>query len=164
MSLYCFWPTLLVIIGHHTKHLELGLVGTVPQTIWSGLPWSIIILESLLPPEMLPWIPSKLTWHSKSACCFIDPQYSSHEHSVCLLFYWPPIFLLRTFCVLVLLVATLSPVYNLSTPRKRGLVLGVPMSRATGTLLPDLFLALCFVLVPCCSFPASSKPNKRIEG
>jgi hypothetical protein len=81
-----------------------------------------------------------------------------------LVFYWPSIFLSETFCVLVLLVATLSPLYNLSTPRKHGSVLGVPMSRATGTLLPDLFLALHFVLVPCYSFPASCKPDKRIQG
>ncbi len=66
-------PTLLVTIGH-TKHPELGLVGTVQQTIWSGLPYSIIVLESLLPPEMLPWIPSKLTRHSKSACVLLTPN------------------------------------------------------------------------------------------
>jgi hypothetical protein len=32
--------------------------------------------------------------------------------------------------------------YDLSTPCKRGSVLGVPVNRATGTLLPDLFLAI----------------------
>jgi hypothetical protein len=31
--------------------MELGLVGTIQHTIWCGLPWSIVILESLLPPE-----------------------------------------------------------------------------------------------------------------
>jgi hypothetical protein len=30
-------PTLLVII-EHTEHLELGLVGTIQQAIWCGLP------------------------------------------------------------------------------------------------------------------------------
>jgi len=57
----------------------------------------------------------------------------------CLLFYWPLIFLLGTFCVLVLLVGTLSPMYDLSTPRMHSSVLGVLVSQTTGTLLPDLF-------------------------
>jgi hypothetical protein len=43
----------------------------------------------------------------------------------------------------------------------RGSVLGVLVSRTTGTLLPDLFLAIRFVLVPCYSFPASCKPKKK---
>ncbi len=56
----------------------------------------------------------------------------------CLLFYWPLIFISGTFYVLVLLVATLSPLYNVSTPRMHSLVLGVAVSRTIDTLFSDL--------------------------
>jgi len=42
----------------------------------------------------------------------------------CLLFYWPLIFLSGTFYVLVLLIATFSPLYNLSTPCMHSSILG----------------------------------------
>ncbi len=69
----------------------------------------------------------------------------------CLLFYWPLIFLSGTFYVLVLLVATLLPLYNLSTLHMHSSVLGEPVSRTTSTLLPDLLCSdhcICGVMQP----------------
>jgi hypothetical protein len=41
-----------------------------------------------------------------------------------------------------------------------GSVLGVPVSQAAGMLLPNLFLAVRFVLVPCYSFLHLANPRK----
>jgi hypothetical protein len=85
----------------------------------------------------------------------------------CLLFYWPLIFLSRTFYVLVLLVATLSPMYNLSTPRMHSSVLGILVSRTIDTLLLDLLCSnhcICGVMQTVPSSQQKSvwllEPNK----
>jgi len=95
----------------------------------------------------------------------------------CLLFCWPLIFLSRTFCVLALLVVTLSPLYNLSTPRMHSSVLGVAVSRITSTLLPDLLCSdhcicgvmqtvlssqqqsVCLWLLPCLLYYVTLSPG-----
>jgi hypothetical protein len=73
----------------------------------------------------------------------------------CLLFYWPLIFLSRTFYVLVLLVATLTPLYNLSTPHMHSSVLGILVSWTTGTLLPNLLCSNHYICGVMQTVPSS---------
>jgi hypothetical protein len=75
----------------------------------------------------------------------------------CLLFYWPLIFLSGTFYVLILLVATFSPLYNLSTPCMHSSVLGVPMSRTTSTLLSDLLCSDHYICSVMQTVPSSQQ-------
>ncbi len=77
----------------------------------------------------------------------------------CLLFYWPLIFLSGTFYVLVLLVATLSPLYNLSTPRMHSSILGVPVSRTTDTLLLDLLCSYHCIYDVMQTMPSSQQQS-----
>jgi hypothetical protein len=115
-------PTLLVII-EHAEQLDLGLVGRHSTT--DDLVWTPIVYHN--------------TWEfvtTKNTP--MDTFQTPPTQQKCVLFYWPLIFLSWTFYVLVLLVATLSPLYNLSTPRMHSSVLGVPVSQTINTLLPDL--------------------------
>ncbi len=60
----------------------------------------------------------------------MDTFQTPPTHKKCLLFYWPLIFFSRTFYVLVLLDATFSPLYNLSTLHMHSSVLGVLVSES----------------------------------
>ncbi len=58
---------------------------------------------------------------------------------------------------LFLLVATLLPMYNLSTPRMHSSVLGVPVSRSADTLLLDLLCSDHYICGVMQTVPSSQQ-------